>query len=203
MAATPAKRLLEALKRSTANHELPLGPYEEDALRSLKAECNELYGKIEALMRGDGESESQLADLPDGDKAALVVHHQMIVRNKQCALLYFRERLATLTHLRLEAGLVLPDELRSNCGQGELTFFKDYDALYSGYARDVGLDLRAASRPPSDLYVEVRCNADCGEIVTEHSGVVRLDKGTSHYLRYADVEQLISQGMLQHVVSAA
>jgi len=200
MAHTPARRLLEALKRSGENKELPLGPYEEDALRSLKAECRELYAKILALMGG---GDAQLADLPDGVKAALVVHHQTILRNKECALLYFRERLATLTRLRLEAGLVLPDELRANLGSNEKAFFADYDALYSEYARDVGLDLRAASRPPKDLYVEVRCNADCGEIVTEHSGVVRLDKGTSHFLRYADVEQLISQGMLQHVVSAA
>ena len=197
MAATPSRKLLDSVKRSKSNKELPLPMYDMDSMRTLKDECNTLYKEILELMDG---GDAQLGDLDDGVKAALVVHHQTILRNKQCALLYLRERLRTLTRLRLEAGLVIPDEIRSNCGPEEKDFFAEYDALYAGYSRDLGLDLRQSLRPPKDLFIMVRAVADCGELVTRHSGVVRLDKGTSHFLRAADVEQLISQGMLEHVV---
>ena len=194
-----SRDLLDSVQRAQKNRELPLGKYESDAMRRLKEECNDLYSQILTLMDG---GDSQLADLDDGDKAALVVHHQTILRNKQCALFYMRERLATLTRLRLEAGIMLPDAIRVNCNQEEKTFFSEYDELYASYSRDMGLDLHGSLRPPKDLYVEVRCNVDCGEIVTENSGCVKLDKGTSHYLRAVDVEKLISQGMLTHIVSS-
>ena len=109
--------------------------------------------------------------------------------------------LEVLARLRTEAGLALPAELRSHCSSAELEFFADYDKLYGGYCRDAGVDLRGTLKPPRDLYVEIRCNVDCGEIVTAHAGVVKLDQGTSHFLRRADVEHLISQGLASHVVS--
>lgn len=216
-AATPSRRLLDAIKRSKANPEVPISKrapaprrardarararrhprrYDRDAMSSLKDECNERYKEILRLMEG---GDAQLSDLDDGVKAALVVHHQTILRNKQCAQLYIRERMTTLRRLRLEAGAALPEEIRNNMGQEEKEFFDGYDKLYSSYMRDMRVDLRTALRPPKDLYIQVRCNADCGELVTTHSGVVKLDKGTTHFLRAADVEPLVSQGLVEHI----
>mmetsp|Transcript_8659 Transcript_8659/g.26057 ORF Transcript_8659/g.26057 Transcript_8659/m.26057 type:complete len:205 (-) Transcript_8659:2-616(-) len=193
---TPSRRLLEALERSANNPETPIGPYQEAAMRELKDECNALYGTVQELMEDAGPD---LADLDDASKARLVVYHEQIKRQKHVALVYLRERLAAMTKVRQEAGFVLPDAMRSNLSPAEAEFYADYDKLFTAYGRESRLDLGACRRPPKDLYVEIRCNVDCGEIVTQHSGVVKLDKGTSHYLRRDDVERLIAQGMVSHV----
>ena len=53
-------------------------------------------------------------------------------------------------------------------------------------------------QPPKDLYVEVRVLKGCGEIMTEN-GVVNLEVNSTHFLRRADVEHLIRQGLLQQL----
>ena len=57
-------------------------------------------------------------------------------------------------------------------------------------------------QPPKEMCIEVRVLADCGEVMTDQ-GPVNLEKGTNHFLRRADVEGLIRQGLLQHVGSAS
>lgn len=194
--APPGRRLLEAVERSGRNAEEPLGAYDEETMAALQAECAKLYSEVLRLMEG---GDARVADLPDAVKASLVVHHQRILRNKECALFYLRERLEVLTRLRLEAGPNLPRVVRRHCGPQESVFLAAYDTLYQDFCRASRLDPRDSLKPPRDLYVEIRCNVDCGDVQTEHSGTVRLDKGTSHFLRRADVENLISQGLVTHV----
>lgn len=194
--APPGRRLLEAVERSARNAEEPLGAYDEETMAALQAECAKLYSEVLRLMEG---GDARVADLPDAVKASLVVHHQRILRNKECALFYLKERLEVLTRLRLEAGPNLPRVVRRHCGPQESVFLATYDTLYQDFCRASRLDPRDSLKPPRDLYVEIRCNVDCGDVQTKHSGTVRLDKGTSHFLRRADVEQLISQGLVTHV----
>ncbi|KAJ1462495.1 hypothetical protein M885DRAFT_505393 [Pelagophyceae sp. CCMP2097] len=144
--------------------------------------------------------EAELTELTDGVKAALVVHHQMILRHKRVALHYLQHRIETLSRLRWQAGLVLPEEIRANMSPHERTFYKEYDDLFTDFSRYIKLDLTAGTRPPKDLFIEVRASVDCGQVATEHSGIITLDQGTSHFLRASDVEHLIHQGMLEHIV---
>lgn len=190
-----AKKLLASAKRAQANAAVPLGPYDDESLRAVASECQGMYEEIRELMNGD----EQLDTLSDAVKAMLVMNHQRILRNKQCALVYLQHRLEALCKLRMEAGLVLPDDIRANMSQLETTFFSDYDEIISEYMREIRLDITANQRPPKELFVEVRANTDCGELVTEHSGIISLEKGTSHFLRASDVQNLINQGMLEHV----
>lgn len=53
-------------------------------------------------------------------------------------------------------------------------------------------------QPPKDLYIEVRVLRDCGEVMTEN-GLVHLEANSTHFLRRADVEQLIRQGLLEQI----
>ena len=99
--ASPARRLLEQIERSSRNAEEPLGEFGDEAMSQLKAECAKLYSEVLRLMDG---GDARVADLPDATKASLVVHHQRVLRNKECALFYLRERLEVLTRLRCEAG---------------------------------------------------------------------------------------------------
>ena len=196
--ASPARRLLEQIERSSRNAEEPVGEFSDEAMSQLKAECARLYSEVLRLMDG---GDARVADLPDATKASLVVHHQRVLRNKECALFYLRERLEVLTRLRCEAGSNLPRNVRRHCSPQESQFNAAYDQLYQDFCRASRLDPRDSLKPPRDLYVEVRCNVDCGDVQTKHSGTVRMDKGTSYFLRRADVEQLIAQGLVTHVTT--
>merc|ERR1712083_191073 len=69
------------------------------------------------------------------------------------------------------------------------------------YMRSVGTDLTTDNAPPKSLYIEVRVRQDHGEIETADGEVVLLKKGTQHHLPRDLCEQLIMQGVLEHVVS--
>ena len=151
--ASPARRLLEQIERSSRNAEEPLGEFSDEAMSQLKAECAKLYSEVLRLMDG---GDARVADLPDATKASLVVHHQRVLRNKECALFYLRERLEVLTRLRCEAGSNLPRNVRRHCSPQESQFNAAYDQLYQDFCRASRLDPRDSLKPPRDLYVEVR-----------------------------------------------
>jgi GINS complex subunit 1 len=54
---------------------------------------------------------------------------------------------------------------------------------------------------PKSLYVEVRCVQDYGQLETEDGSIILLKKNTQHFLPRAQCEQLIRQGILEHVSS--
>ncbi|PVV04896.1 hypothetical protein BB560_000583 [Smittium megazygosporum] len=77
---------------------------------------------------------------------------------------------------------------------------KDYrDKVERSLSLELDLDWTADMlKPPKDLFIEVRVIKDCGQIQTE-TGIVNLKKGSQHYLRRTDVENLIKLGYLQHI----
>ena len=54
--------------------------------------------------------------------------------------------------------------------------------------------------PPKESLVEVRCLQDCGQIVTA-TGVLSLDKGSQHFVKRTDVETLIRNGSVEHIIN--
>ncbi|KAI9923231.1 hypothetical protein PsorP6_001742 [Peronosclerospora sorghi] len=80
----------------------------------------------------------------------------------------------------------------------EIQFFNQYDELVTDYMADLELDLSADTKPPKDLYIEVRVLRDCGDVMTE-SGVINLEAHSQHFLRRVDVEQFIRQGLLEQI----
>ena len=54
--------------------------------------------------------------------------------------------------------------------------------------------------PPKELHIEIRVKEDCGEIFTD-TGLVRLSKNSTHYLRRSDVEHLIRRDCLEQINS--
>lgn len=141
-----------------------------------------------------------------------------------CVATYLHAYLSVL--LCLLCGGALHDRI-SLC-QREVQFFQSYDQLLTDYMTDFEIDLSAVrstltsclcgmacdlyahmklavalvflqdSKPPKDLYVEVRVLRDCGEIMTE-SGIVNLEANSTHFLRRVDVEQFIRQGLLEQI----
>ncbi len=81
--ASPARRLLEQIERSSRNAEEPVGEFSDEAMSQLKAECAKLYSEVLRLMDGGG---ARGADLTQTTNASLVVHHHRVQRKKACAL---------------------------------------------------------------------------------------------------------------------
>ncbi|PVU99316.1 hypothetical protein BB559_000819 [Furculomyces boomerangus] len=95
----------------------------------------------------------------------------------------------------------------SNITVFERNFVQEYSQITKSYREkveaslgdDIDLDWTASlEKPPRDLFIEVRVLQECGEIQTEF-GTVNLEKGSQHYLRRSDVENLINLGYLQHI----
>ncbi|OLY78679.1 DNA replication complex GINS protein PSF1 [Smittium mucronatum] len=89
----------------------------------------------------------------------------------------------------------------------EKQFIIDYTNNVKKYRNSVELSLSLdtdldfgskLTKPPRDLFIEVRVIKECGEIQTEF-GVVNLEKDSQHFLRRTDVENLINLGYLQHI----
>lgn len=61
------------------------------------------------------------------------------------------------------------------------------------------MDLTSDKDPPKDVYVSVRVNEECGELVLPESGMVSLNKDTVHLLRRTEAATMIRQGLLEHI----
>ena len=61
------------------------------------------------------------------------------------------------------------------------------------------LPLEQHLQPPKELFIQVRCIQDVGEIMTEN-GFMKLDKDSQHFVRRSDVEPFIRQGLLEHII---
>jgi GINS complex subunit 1 len=164
-------------------------------VRYIAAEINELVEPLlEIVNTHGGPAVSADPSLASG----VLVYHQSVHRNKRCVLAYLMNRLRRIQAYRWEAGTVAASHLGENMSAAESMFLSQYNKLIGSYCDTVELDITADAQPPKDLYIEVRVLADCGSVVTD-SGLVTLKPGTAHFLKRADVEPLIRQGLLEHV----
>jgi GINS complex subunit 1 len=131
----------------------------------------------------------------------VLIYHTSLQRNKRVALAYIKERLARLENLAWEMGYV-PERLKPNLVVAEHEFFSDYCALLHNYTKQfdssLHIDMTESTKPPNDVFVDVRVKQEIGQIFTE-DGAVTLAKGTQLNMRRADAEPLIRQGKLEHI----
>mmetsp|Transcript_31882 Transcript_31882/g.95980 ORF Transcript_31882/g.95980 Transcript_31882/m.95980 type:complete len:192 (-) Transcript_31882:85-660(-) len=186
-----AIELLRELKRS-APHTIPL--YNEDRVRQAVEEINSLFAEVRGTLK---EFEPQKNAPPVA--GSMMIQYEAILRNKRCVLAYLMERVKRLQMLRWDVGAVLPHELKESLSLQETDFFLQYSRGLNAYTSNVGIDLTTDLIPPKDLYIEVRCLENIGEIMTEE-GTMLLEKGSQHFLRRSDVEPLIRAGKLEHIV---
>ena len=138
-------------------------------------------------------------------KSAIVLRHAALERDKRCLLAYLYHRTEKIRDMRWEFGVILPQDIKANLSGPELAFFTKYNRDLATYMGSVGggagVDLLTDQHPPKSLYIEVRCVQDYGEFEAEDGSVVMLSKNTQHFLPRAQCEQLIRQGILEHVRS--
>lgn len=192
-----AKGLLQSLVGSDW-----MPAFDEEGVRKVLAEMNELYTMILDTMEGE---EGQVTD--HAIACGLLVQHETVNRNKRCLMAYFEHRMEKLSALRWDTGIVIPAHVKPLLSASEVEFFRKYqsealNAYMNEPSKDtisldsIGLDLTQDLQPPKDLFVEVLVKEDCGEIMTD-TGPLRLEKHSRHFVRRVQVAHLIRQGKLQ------
>mmetsp|Transcript_26320 Transcript_26320/g.26570 ORF Transcript_26320/g.26570 Transcript_26320/m.26570 type:complete len:192 (+) Transcript_26320:49-624(+) len=172
-----------------------LPQYNEEGVRIVITEMTNAWNNIMEIMNN-----SQVEEIPDSVKVLLVYHHQCLSRNRRYLNAFLQHRLSRVRQLRWETGAVLPENLRPNLSDRENEYFAAYSGVLSEYCERIGdIDITTYLEPPKELMIEIRVLVDCGEIMTD-TGPVTLDPGTTHLLRRSEVEPLIRQGLVMHIV---
>ena len=92
--------------------------------------------------------------------------------------------------------------MRSMLSEAETDFYAEYDQLVSDYATKIGIAVGSDLSPPEEEnYIQVRViQPGLGKIVTESGSSLSLDVvGSTHFVRRADIEHLVVQGMLEQM----
>ncbi|KAG8000410.1 DNA replication complex GINS protein PSF1, partial [Nibea albiflora] len=110
------------------------------------------------------------------------------------------DRLLRIRALRWEYGSVLPANVRFHMCAEEVQWFSQYKKSLSSLMRSLGagegLDITQDMKPPKSLYIQ-----DHGEFEIDDGTVILLKKNSQHFLPRWKCEQLIRQGVLEHVMS--
>lgn len=129
--------------------------------------------------------------------------HSAIRRDIRCLLSYHYNRLRCLRNMKWEFGGLLPSDIKENMSHSEVEWMNKYSNMLAKYMRSVGdegVNLTLNLKPPKSLYVEVRCLVDYGRLELNNGAILLLKKNSRHFLPRAESEELIRQGVLEHIV---
>lgn len=175
-----------------------LPAFNEDGLRQVLQEMQTLYE----------QNQRDVNEVKSADRADLMpsikLRHCCLLRNQRCLTAYLYDRMLRIRALRWEYGSVLPGSVQFHMCAEELQWFSQYKKSLASFMRslrDGGLDITQDMKPPKSLYIEVRCLKDHGELEIDDGTVILLKKNSQHFLPRWKCEQLIRQGVLEHVVS--
>lgn len=179
-----AEKLINEARRAQALEYLPL--YNTELVRAITRESKEL---------AELENRVLVTGLPDQTQDAVAGVYSLIQRrNKRCLIAYHHHRLR-----KIEARLWAEKEITemASLSPHEQQYVRQFSELLV-HVKDSWeeIDLTGAMDPPTDIYVEVRCLQDAGEIQTEY-GVFDLSKNSQFYVKRSDVQRLIQQGLVE------
>jgi GINS complex subunit 1 len=177
-----------------------------NALQDVRLHCQALEEQVQA---SDGKPSLNV-------RPSLLLQNAAIQRNKRCLLTYHTVRLQRIQeelywkqqqhHHNNNSNTTEQQQQQqqpSNLCPVEHEFLANYANLIQRYTQDVCqgcvMDLRShVSMPPqpSDR-VQIRVLTDIGPIVLESGASAVLSTNSTHFLQYADVEELIRQGKVQ------
>ena len=187
----------ELIKQMDTNA-LELSPYNEDNVRYSFEECRTLFAQnqidVQPVLKGDN------SNLP-----TIQMRHAALQRNKRCLLTYVYTRMNWIAALRFELATVMaPKHIKTNMSDLEVNWFQKYSKTLASYMKSLsssgyGVDLTQYTRPPKSLYIYVRCLNDYGEFELSDGHTISLTKNSQHYLLASDVQDLVRQGILEHI----
>ncbi|KAJ8985718.1 hypothetical protein NQ317_014369 [Molorchus minor] len=188
-----------ALVKELSRCEDSIPPYNTDLVKAVSAEIKQLIDQnTEDANASTEESIGAASFLP-----TVRIRHAAAKRNMRCLMAYHYNRIRCLRTMRWEFGSVLPGDIKANLSLAEVEWFSKYSRMLATYMRSVGdegINLAVDLKPPKALYIEVRCLVDYGKLELNDGSVILLKKDSRHYLPRNDCEELIRQGVFQHIV---
>lgn len=187
-----------ALLREAKRNATELAAYDDEAIQATVDEIKALSAETAATQ---GEHGREALGTPYV-ASNILVHYESARRSKRCVLALLLHRVRLVEQLRWSLGTtVLPRGVKGNLHRHEIEFFNAYTTLLATYMRSLdNLDLTASDLPPKALKIQVRVLKDFGQITTLE-GKITLQKGTTHFLKRSDVENLVRQGVVEHITS--
>jgi GINS complex subunit 1 len=187
-----------ALLRDAKRNQSELTAFDDEAIQATVDE-------IKAMHRETADIQEEHARDALGTPyvaSNILVHYNSARRNKRCVLALLMHRVRLIEDLRWSLGTtVLPRGVKANLHRFEIEFFNSYTTLLATYMRSLdNLDLTTSDVPPKALKIQVRVLRDFGQLTTLE-GKITLQKGTVHFVKRADVENLIRQGVVEHIVN--
>ncbi|KAF7266073.1 DNA replication complex GINS protein PSF1-like [Rhynchophorus ferrugineus] len=198
MFAEKACNLIKELSRC----EEVLPPYHTELVKEVCTEIKQLHEQN----KEDGAivaNESSIAGYANALYPTLRIGSSAVKRNVRCLLAYHYNRLKTLRTMRWEFGSILPQDIKTNLSSDEIEWFTKYSRSFAKYMTSIGengLNLCLDLRPPKSLYIEVKCLMDYGKFELSDGTILLLKKDSRHYLPRSECEELITQGVFQHIV---
>ena len=192
--------LIKQLDTSINNlHEL--SSFNEDCVRLAFEECRLLFQQNQI------DVQSVIQNGTNTNLPAIQIRHAALQRNKRCLLCYVYTRMNWISSLRWELATVIPPKhIKLNMSDLEVLWFQKYSKTLANYMRSLasstnmqGIDLTQYTRPPKSLYIHIRCLEDYGEIELSDGHTISLIKGSQHYVLASDVQDLIKQGIVEHI----
>ncbi|GMM50584.1 DNA replication protein [Starmerella bacillaris] len=181
-----ADKLIAEARRSENLEQIPL--YQTDIVRAVCRETRQLSALEDQALATAGSDRTKLATAG--------VYGLCQRRNKRCLLAYHRQR---LLKLQKKAWHEQDSFETSNLSPSEQVFVREFNEVLVN-VKDMfeDIDLTGSMDPPREMYVEVRCLQDAGEIQTEY-GVFDLSKNSQFYVRQSDVHRLVQQKLVELV----
>ncbi|KAK9883613.1 hypothetical protein WA026_001786 [Henosepilachna vigintioctopunctata] len=178
-----------------------LPPYNTDLVSEVNNEMRHLIESNQDDARSEEENRSLSGEslLP-----TIKCRHSAVIRNIRCLLAYHYNRLRVLRTMRWQFGGVLPSDIKQNLSHLEVEWLTKYSNSLAQYMRSVGeegINLATNLKPPKSLYIEVRCLVNYGKFELNNGIVLLLKKNSRHFLPRSECEELIRQGVLEHLVS--
>ncbi|XP_043913579.1 DNA replication complex GINS protein PSF1 isoform X1 [Protopterus annectens] len=193
------EKAIELIRELHRSGDGSLPAFNEDGVRQVLEEMKALYEQNQTDVH-EAKSDGRSDLIP-----TITFRHCCLLRNRRCIVSYLYDRLLRIRALRWEYGSVLPSALRFQMSADEMVWFNQYKKSLATYMRslggDEGLDVTQDLTPPKSLYIEVRCLKDHGEFEIDDGTVILLKKNSQHFLPRWKCEQLIRQGVLEHVLS--
>lgn len=192
--------LIKQLDTSINNlHEL--SSFNEDCVRLAFEECRLLFQQNQV------DVQNVIHNGTNTNLPAIQIRHAALQRNKRCLLCYVYTRMNWISSLRWELATVIPPKhIKLNMSDLEIAWFQKYSKTLANYMRSLanasnmqGIDLTQYTRPPKSLYIHIRCLEDYGEIEVSDGHTVSMTKNSQHYVLASDVQDLIKQGIVEHI----
>ncbi|XP_028139095.1 DNA replication complex GINS protein PSF1 [Diabrotica virgifera virgifera] len=187
-----------ALIKELCRNEDHLPPYNTELINAVTRETQQLTD--------ENVADAQITANETGDSTLLNtmrVRNAAVKRNTRCLMAYHYNRLRCLRTMRWEFGSILPADIKTNLNPDEIEWFTKYSKILAVYMRSIGengVNLAVDTKPPKALYIEVQCLMDYGRYELSDGTTLLLKKDTRHYLPRSECEELIRQGVFQHVV---